>query len=191
MPKKSLILVEDLDLIFEEDDGFISATCQLASKTKRPIVMTARDTCSHLSRMAPQQLRIYYQRSIGSRVSAMLELITLGESGCRLPRPCLNVTTIFFIHEVLTPNTIYQRLIFTFFHYRSYCKPEICVKLFFSYNTFCCRENQTLPQYQRIFISHFGKTCATVSTNPRSKRPRNPRRNLQTSSKLTHVHRKL
>lgn len=91
-PQNSLILVEDVDLIFEEDEGFITATCQLASNTKRPIIMTGRDTCLHLNRIAPQQLRIYYQTSVGSRVSALLELITLAESGYRLPQPCLDVS---------------------------------------------------------------------------------------------------
>ncbi|XP_053596829.1 ATPase family AAA domain-containing protein 5 [Microplitis demolitor] len=88
--QNSLILFEDVDIIFDEDDGFISATYQLASNTKRPIVMTCRDSCSHLSRMAPQQLRISYQTIYGSRVSALLELITLAESGTRLPQTCLN-----------------------------------------------------------------------------------------------------
>ncbi|XP_044590455.1 ATPase family AAA domain-containing protein 5 isoform X2 [Cotesia glomerata] len=88
--QNSLILFEDVDIIFDEDDGFISATYQLAANTKRPIVMTCRDSCSHLSRMAPQQLRICYQTTYGSRVSALLELITLAESGTRLPQSCLN-----------------------------------------------------------------------------------------------------
>ncbi|KAG8038902.1 hypothetical protein G9C98_003209 [Cotesia typhae] len=88
--QNSLILFEDVDIIFDEDDGFISATYQLAANTKRPIVMTCRDPCSHLSRMAPEQLRICYQTTYGSRVSALLELITLAESGTRLPQSCLN-----------------------------------------------------------------------------------------------------
>ncbi|XP_043281457.1 ATPase family AAA domain-containing protein 5 [Venturia canescens] len=88
--QNSLILMEDIDIIFEEDEGFISATCQLASNTKRPIVMTGRNVCSHLNKMAPKQHRIYYQNTFGSRVSALLELIALAESGYRLPRSCLD-----------------------------------------------------------------------------------------------------
>ncbi|KAG7210658.1 hypothetical protein KM043_012166 [Ampulex compressa] len=84
IPQNSLILLEDIDLIFEEDEGFISATYQLASNTKRPIVMTCRNICPHLCKMAPQQQRIYFQTVVGDRVSALLELISLAETGCRL-----------------------------------------------------------------------------------------------------------
>ncbi|XP_072748662.1 uncharacterized protein Elg1 [Anoplolepis gracilipes] len=87
--QNSLILLEDIDLIFEEDEGFISAAYQLASNTKRPIVMTCRDTCPHLSKMAPQQNKIYFQKITGSRVSALLELISLAETNHRLPNNCL------------------------------------------------------------------------------------------------------
>ncbi|KZC10574.1 ATPase family AAA domain-containing protein 5 [Dufourea novaeangliae] len=85
IPQNSLILIEDIDLVFEEDEGFISATYQLASNTKRPIVMTCRDTCPHLSKVAPQQNRIYFKHVTGSRVFAFLELISLAETGYRLP----------------------------------------------------------------------------------------------------------
>ncbi|KOC65862.1 ATPase family AAA domain-containing protein 5 [Habropoda laboriosa] len=88
-PKKisqnSLILIEDVDIIFDEDEGFISATYQLASNTKRPIVMTCRDICPHLNKMAPQQNRIYFKDAVGNSVSAFLELISLAETGYRLP----------------------------------------------------------------------------------------------------------
>ncbi|XP_011147806.2 replication factor C subunit 1 isoform X1 [Harpegnathos saltator] len=87
--QNSLILLEDIDLIFEEDEGFVSAAYQLASNTKRPIVMTCRNVCPHLSKMAPQQNKIYFQQVNGSRVSALLELISLAETGYRLPHNCL------------------------------------------------------------------------------------------------------
>ncbi|XP_076242748.1 enhanced level of genomic instability 1 isoform X2 [Calliopsis andreniformis] len=89
IPQNSLILIEDVDLIFEEDEGFISATYQLASNTKRPIVMTCRDVYPHLSKMAPQQNRIYFQNAFGNRVFALLELISLAETGYRLPSNCV------------------------------------------------------------------------------------------------------
>ena len=89
IPQNSLILIEDVDLIFKEDEGFISATYQLASNTKRPIVMTSRDVFLHLSKMAPQQNRIFFQSVVGSRVPALLELIALAETGYRLPYNCL------------------------------------------------------------------------------------------------------
>lgn len=85
MPRNSLILLEDVDLIFEEDEGFVSAVYQLALNSKRPIVMTCRDVCPHLSKMAPQQNKIYFQRPNTNALSALLELISLAETGYRLP----------------------------------------------------------------------------------------------------------
>lgn len=90
--QNSLILLEDIDLIFEEDEGFISAAYQLASNTKRPIVMTCKDICPHLNKMAPHQNRIYFQKVNNSRVSALLELISLAETSRRLPYNCLMVS---------------------------------------------------------------------------------------------------
>lgn len=39
----SIILIEDVDLIFEEDIGFLAAITQLMSLTKRPIILTTND----------------------------------------------------------------------------------------------------------------------------------------------------
>ncbi|OXU17168.1 hypothetical protein TSAR_008202 [Trichomalopsis sarcophagae] len=89
--QNSLILFEDVDLIFEEDEGFVSAAFQLASNTKRPIVMTLRDTCSYLPKLAPQQFRINFQPVSGKRVPALLQLIALAETGCKLSQNCVDV----------------------------------------------------------------------------------------------------
>lgn len=99
--ENSLILLEDIDLIFEEDEGFVSATYQLALNTKRPIVMTCRDTCPHLSKMAPQQNKIYFQKASGNRVSALLELISLAETGYKLSHDYLMVSDLHCAHMLL------------------------------------------------------------------------------------------
>lgn len=91
IPQNSLILIDDVDIIFEEDEGFISATYQLVSNSKRPIVMTCRDICPHLNKMALQQNRIYFKDAFNDRVSILLELISLAESGYRLPPNCIAV----------------------------------------------------------------------------------------------------
>lgn len=95
--QNSLILLEDIDLIFEEDEGFVSAAYQLASNTKRPIVMTCKNTCPHLNKMAPQQNKIYFHKVTGNRVSALLELISLAETGYRLSHNCLMVNDLYII----------------------------------------------------------------------------------------------
>lgn len=92
LPQNSLILLEDIDLIFEEDEGFISATSQLVSNTKRPIVMTCKDVCPHLNKMAPEQNRIYFQKVVGNRALTLLELISLAETGSRISYECLTVS---------------------------------------------------------------------------------------------------
>lgn len=93
--QKSLIFMEDIDLIFEEDDGFVSATFQLASNTKRPIVMTLRNTCLHLPKIAPQQLQINFQPIVGKKMLALLQLIALAETGYEVSLNCINVSIQF------------------------------------------------------------------------------------------------
>ncbi|XP_014209407.1 ATPase family AAA domain-containing protein 5 [Copidosoma floridanum] len=89
--QNSLILMEDVDLVFEEDEGFVSAVFQLASNTKRPIVMTLQNTCFHLGKMAPQQLRIDFNPAFGKRVMALMRLIAFAETQCKLPQSCVNI----------------------------------------------------------------------------------------------------
>lgn len=38
-----VLLIEDVDIVFEQDDGFVSALGQLVSSSKRPVVLTTTD----------------------------------------------------------------------------------------------------------------------------------------------------
>ncbi|XP_014287518.1 enhanced level of genomic instability 1 [Halyomorpha halys] len=51
-PKRSLILIEDADLLFEDDEGFVPTLINLAAGTKRPIILIVNNTqVKHLSKL--------------------------------------------------------------------------------------------------------------------------------------------
>ncbi|XP_012271763.1 uncharacterized protein LOC105695076 [Orussus abietinus] len=86
----SLILMEDVDIVFQEDEGFISASNMLASNSKRPIIMTSRHACSYMKKMAPQQIYISCKPANSAGAAALLDVISLEEVGRILPRSCIN-----------------------------------------------------------------------------------------------------
>jgi nucleoside-triphosphatase THEP1 len=49
--KKSVILIEDAELVFESDDGFVSSIQQLINISKRPVILTTNNrNCQHLQK---------------------------------------------------------------------------------------------------------------------------------------------
>lgn len=49
--KMSLLLVEDVDIVFEQDEGFTTSLAQLLSASKRPVVLiTSDEGCNHVQR---------------------------------------------------------------------------------------------------------------------------------------------
>ena len=59
---KSIILIEDAELVFESDEGFASSIQQLINISKRPVILTTNNrTCQHLQKFI-QHNEIIYQR---------------------------------------------------------------------------------------------------------------------------------
>lgn len=91
VPTKTLILLDDIDLVFEEDDGFVGAVYQLASNTKRPMVMTCKHSFTQSSKFAPQIFAIDFDVVPYKKASVFLELVALAETKNRLPTSCAEV----------------------------------------------------------------------------------------------------
>lgn len=59
---KSIILIEDAELVFEADDGFVSSIQQLINISKRPVLLTTNTrTCQHLQKFI-QHNEIMFER---------------------------------------------------------------------------------------------------------------------------------
>ncbi|XP_058459846.1 enhanced level of genomic instability 1 [Malaya genurostris] len=77
--KLSLILVEDADIVFEQDDGFVAAINQLIATSKRPIVLTTTDpNCAHLSRYISNNVIRYVAPGIAN-VAKLLSILSIVE----------------------------------------------------------------------------------------------------------------
>lgn len=58
--KKTIILIEDAELTFENDDGFVSSIQQLINISKRPVILTTNDSsCQHLQKFLQYNEIIY------------------------------------------------------------------------------------------------------------------------------------
>uniref|UniRef100_A0A1Q3EVP0 Putative replication factor c large subunit n=1 Tax=Culex tarsalis TaxID=7177 RepID=A0A1Q3EVP0_CULTA len=77
--KLSLILIEDADIVFDQDDGFVAAINQLISTSKRPIVLTTTDpNCQHLSRFISNNVIRYVAPGI-AHVAKLLSILAIVE----------------------------------------------------------------------------------------------------------------
>ncbi|KAL7733559.1 hypothetical protein ACLKA6_005028 [Drosophila palustris] len=79
--RKSLILIEDADILFENTDaGFTDAIYTLAASSKRPVIIVATDpNCPHLQRLM-QQNTINFQAPNALNISRFLAVLALMEN---------------------------------------------------------------------------------------------------------------
>lgn len=77
--KLSLILIEDADIVFEQDFGFIDAIYQLAVTSKRPIILVANQkNCDHLARFMSRNCIVFKNPRIPD-ISRWLSLLSITE----------------------------------------------------------------------------------------------------------------
>lgn len=83
-PKKKrqmcLLLIEDVDVVFEQDEGFLSALSQLLGTSKRPVVLVTSDVDSpHLGRFTNQYRVIEFKRVSDKVLASWLQVVCLLE----------------------------------------------------------------------------------------------------------------
>lgn len=77
LDKRTIILIEDAEIAFDSDDGFISSIQQLINITKRPVILTTNNQmCPHLQKFI-QYNEIVYQSPSNAMVAKYLTLLCL------------------------------------------------------------------------------------------------------------------
>lgn len=75
---KSIILIEDAELAFESDDGFVSSLQQLINISKRPVILTTNNrSCPHLQKFIQHNEIMYDCPSSANQICKYLSLLCL------------------------------------------------------------------------------------------------------------------
>ncbi|KAG0225301.1 hypothetical protein BGW41_004736 [Actinomortierella wolfii] len=74
-PRQSLILLEEVDILFDDDKGFWASIATLAAKSKRPIVMTCNDPLLIPPGILKIQEHLKFERPCASELFRYLECI--------------------------------------------------------------------------------------------------------------------
>ncbi|CAH0761154.1 unnamed protein product [Diatraea saccharalis] len=82
----SLILIDDADIVFEQDDGFCSAIVQLVHCSKRPVILiTSSTSCLHLQRFLQTAKNINIRPLQPKMLGMWLDIMCLVENNKCLP----------------------------------------------------------------------------------------------------------
>lgn len=75
---KSIILIEDAELAFDSDDGFVSSIQQLINISKRPVVLTTNDRhCQHLQKFIQHNEIVFDGPKHAHHIAKYLSLLCL------------------------------------------------------------------------------------------------------------------
>ncbi|XP_045766223.1 ATPase family AAA domain-containing protein 5 [Maniola jurtina] len=78
----SLILIDDADIIFEQDDGFCSAIAQLIQSSKRPVILvTSSLSCPHLQRFLQYGKVLHMHPFLSRMLGTWLDVMCLADVG--------------------------------------------------------------------------------------------------------------
>lgn len=78
-PKLSLILIEDADIVFDQDQGFVDAIFQLVATSKRPVILVANQrSCPHLARLIGHNT-IDFETANAAHAGKWLSLMSIAE----------------------------------------------------------------------------------------------------------------
>lgn len=81
--KMCLLLIEDVDIVFEQDENFINALSQLLTTSKRPVILTTTDPdCLHLKKFFAQHKIISFNGLSAKVLAIWLQIICLIEGLC-------------------------------------------------------------------------------------------------------------
>lgn len=82
----SLILIDDADIIFDQDDGFCSAITQLVQISKRPVILvTGSLTLPHLQKFIQSSKILRMKSLLPNMLGTWLDLMCLADSGACWP----------------------------------------------------------------------------------------------------------
>lgn len=85
----SLMLIDDADIVFEEDDGFVGALAQLVQSSKRPVLIVTSDlNCGHLQRFITDGNVVHFNPLYGKILGPWLDILVLIECNKIIPNLC-------------------------------------------------------------------------------------------------------
>ncbi|XP_044252940.1 ATPase family AAA domain-containing protein 5 [Tribolium madens] len=76
---KCVLLVEDVDVVFDQDEGFSAALSQIMSTSKRPIVLTTTDEPSSAIQRIINDCRVFHFSPLTSILTVWLQILCLIE----------------------------------------------------------------------------------------------------------------